>query len=406
MSQDALHVDFDTRNFGLEGLDPRLELLDRQRVEILPGKLDQRVARLGGEELFQVHGRESLTHGAAKSISADQVTSPVPSSMKAVVAPQPDGAEELALVDRPVPRPGPGSVLIKVAAAGVNRPDILQRRGLYPPPPGAPDILGLEIAGEVVEAGQGAEQLVGQKVCALVAGGGYAEYCAAPAGTCLRIPETLSAVEAAAIPETLFTVWVNLFERGFAADGDWVLVHGGTSGIGTMAIALGKLFNLKLIVTCGTDEKCARALELGADLAVNYRTQDFVEVARERTAGRGVNVVLDMVGGDYLPRNLAALADDGRHVSIAFQRGAKAEITIPDVMRRRLTLTGSTLRPRSVEFKTMVADEIAKTVWPYVEGGRLRPVIDGVFPLDQAAAAHARMEAGDHVGKIVLQIAK
>ncbi|MES2137114.1 MAG: NAD(P)H-quinone oxidoreductase [Pseudomonadota bacterium] len=326
--------------------------------------------------------------------------------MKAVVAPQPDGAEELALVDRPVPRPGPGSVLIKVAAAGVNRPDILQRRGLYPPPPGAPDILGLEIAGEVVEAGQGAEQLVGQKVCALVAGGGYAEYCAAPAGTCLRIPETLSAVEAAAIPETLFTVWVNLFERGFAADGDWVLVHGGTSGIGTMAIALGKLFNLKLIVTCGTDEKCARALELGADLAVNYRTQDFVEVARERTAGRGVNVVLDMVGGDYLPRNLAALADDGRHVSIAFQRGAKAEITIPDVMRRRLTLTGSTLRPRSVEFKTMVADEIAKTVWPYVEGGRLRPVIDGVFPLDQAAAAHARMEAGDHVGKIVLQIAK
>jgi putative PIG3 family NAD(P)H quinone oxidoreductase len=325
--------------------------------------------------------------------------------MKAVVAPQPDGAEELALVDRPVPRPGPGTVLVRVAAAGVNRPDILQRRGLYPPPPGAPDILGLEIAGEVVEAGQGAEPLVGQKVCALVTGGGYAEYCAAPAGTCLRVPEGLSLVEAAAIPETLFTVWVNVFERGFAADGDWVLVHGGASGIGTMAIALGRLFNLKTIVTCGTDAKCARALELGADVAVNYNSEDFVEISREATGGRGVNVVLDMIGGDYLPRNLAALADDGRHVSIAFQRGAKAEIAIPDVMRRRLTLTGSTLRPRSVEFKTMVADEIAKTVWPYVEGGRLRPVIDTVFPLSEAAAAHARMESGEHVGKIVLEVA-
>ncbi|HVM22763.1 MAG TPA: NAD(P)H-quinone oxidoreductase [Sphingomicrobium sp.] len=324
--------------------------------------------------------------------------------MKAVVAPQPDGAEELALVDRPVPRPGPDEVLIKVAAAGVNRPDILQRRGLYPALPGAPDILGLEVAGEVVEAGAGAEHVVGQKVCALVAGGGYAEYCAAPAGTCLRVPEGLSLVEAAAMPETLFTVWVNLFERGFAADGDWVLVHGGTSGIGTMAIALGRLFNLKLIVTCGSDEKCARALELGAEAAVNYRSEDFVEAAQRLTGGRGVDVVLDMVGGDYLPRNLAALADDGRHVSIAFQRGAKAEIAIPEVMRRRLTLTGSTLRPRSVEFKTMVADEIARTVWPYVEGGRLKPVIDRLFALDDAAAAHARMEAGEHVGKIVLKV--
>ena len=321
--------------------------------------------------------------------------------MKAVVGPQPDGAEELAVVERRVPRPGPDEVLIRVAAAGVNRPDILQRRGLYPPPPGAPDILGLEVAGTVVE---GPEELIGRDVCALVAGGGYAEYCAAPIGTCLFVPDGLSLVEAAAMPETLFTVWVNLFERGFAADGDWVLVHGGTSGIGTIAIALGKLFGLKTIVTCGSDEKCARALEIGAEAAVNYRTQDFVEIAQRLTGGKGVSVVLDMVGGDYVPRNLKALADDGRHVSIAFQRGAKAEIDIADVMRRRLTLTGSTLRPRSVEFKTMVADEIATTVWPYVGGGRLKPVIDGVYQLDRAADAHARMDSGEHVGKVVLQV--
>ena len=324
--------------------------------------------------------------------------------MMAVVAPQPDGAEELALVERPVPRPGPGEVLIEVAAAGVNRPDILQRRGLYPPPPGAPDILGLEVSGQVVDVGSGGESLLGQMVCALVAGGGYAEYCLAPVGTSLVVPSALSLIEAAAMPETLFTVWVNLFERGFAADGDWVLVHGGTSGIGTMAITLGTLFNLHVIVTCGSDEKCARAMELGAVHAVNYRTQDFVSAVRDLTEGRGVSVVLDMVGGDYVPRNLRALGEDGRHVSIAFQRGATAEIEIADVMRRRLTLTGSTLRPRPVEFKTMVANEIAHTVWPYVEGGRLKPVIDSVFPLAQAAEAHARMEAGEHVGKIVLEI--
>ncbi|HEX6071848.1 MAG TPA: NAD(P)H-quinone oxidoreductase [Sphingomicrobium sp.] len=324
--------------------------------------------------------------------------------MLAAVAPQPDGAEEIALVERPVPRAGPGEVLVKVAAAGVNRPDILQRRGLYPAPPGAPDILGLEIAGEVVETGEGAEELVGQKVCALVAGGGYAEYCVAPIGTCLLVPDSISLVEAGAMPETMFTVWVNLFERGFAADGDWVLVHGGTSGIGTMAIGLGRLFGLKVIVTCGTDEKCGKALELGAEAAINYRTQDFVEAAQRLTGGKGVSVVLDMIGGDYLPRNLQALAEDGRHVSIAFQRGAKSEIAISEVMRRRLMLTGSTLRPRSVEFKTMVADEIGRTVWPYVEGGRLKPVIDSTFPLNQAAEAHARMEAGEHVGKIVLEL--
>jgi putative PIG3 family NAD(P)H quinone oxidoreductase len=255
-----------------------------------------------------------------------------------------------------------------------------------------------------VEAGEGAAELIGQKLCALGAGGGYAEYCAAPIGTCLPVPDALTPVEAAAMPETLFTVWVNLFERGFAADGDWVLVHGGTSGIGTMAIALGKLFGLHVIVTCGTDAKCASAQELGAAAAVNYRTQDFVEEARRLTGGNGVAVVLDMVGGDYLPRNIAALADDGRHVSIAFQRGPKAEIAIPDIMRRRLTLTGSTLRPRSVEFKTMVADEIARTVWPYAEGGKLKPVIDSSFALSDAAKAHARMESGEHVGKIVLEV--
>ncbi|MFP5329073.1 MAG: NAD(P)H-quinone oxidoreductase [Alphaproteobacteria bacterium] len=326
--------------------------------------------------------------------------------MKAVVAPQPDGAEELALLDRSVPRPGREEVLVRVMAAGVNRPDILQRRGLYPPPPGAPDILGLEIAGEVVEAGEGAGHLLGRTVCALVAGGGYAEYCVAPAGTCLMVPDSLSPVEAAAIPETLFTVWSNLFERGFAGEGDTALVHGGTSGIGTMAIALGKLFGIRILVTCGTDEKCAAATGLGADAAINYRTQDFVEEVKRLTEGRGVDVVLDMVGGDYLPRNLACLAEDGRHVSIAFQRGARAEVLIPDIMRRRLILTGSTLRPRSVEFKTMVADEVARTVWPYVEGGRLKPVIDSTFPLTDAAGAHERMEEGAHVGKIVIEVAR
>jgi putative PIG3 family NAD(P)H quinone oxidoreductase len=321
--------------------------------------------------------------------------------MNAIVA-SADGGE-MALVERPVPRPGPGEVLIEVAAAGVNRPDILQRRGMYPPPPGAPDILGLEVAGEVIE---GPDELVGRNVCALVAGGGYAEYCVAPAGTCLFVPEVLSLAEAAAMPETLFTVWVNLFERGFAADGDWVLVHGGTSGIGTMAIALGRLFGLHMIVTCGTDSKCTRALELGAAAAINYREQDFVEEVHRITGRAGVNVVIDMVGGDYVPRNIACLTKEGRHVSIAVQRGGTAEVPIFTIMRRRLTLTGSTLRPRSIEFKTMVADEIAKAVWPYVEGGRLKPVIDSTYPLADAAAAHARMESGEHVGKIVLEVGR
>ena len=330
------------------------------------------------------------------------MTDIIPDIMRVVEIASPGGPDQLKVASRPTPRPGKGEVLLKVAAAGVNRPDVLQRMGLYPPPPGVTDIPGLEISGTVVAAGQGATHLIGTKVCALVAGGGYADYCVAPAGTCLPVPEVLRMSEAAALPEALFTVWVNLFERGFAADGDWVLVHGGTSGIGTMAITLGKLFGLKLIVTCGTDEKCAAAIELGASHAINYQTTDFVDAVQRWTEGNGVAVVLDMVGGDYVPKNLACLADDGRHVSIAFQRGPMAEITIPDIMRRRLTLTGSTLRPRDLAFKTMVRDEIAQTVWPYVEGNRLKPVMDQSFPLEAAAAAHSRMEAGDHVGKIVL----
>ena len=328
----------------------------------------------------------------------------IPSKMQAIVASAPGGPEVLTSVERPVPKPGRDEVLVKVAAAGVNRPDILQRRGAYPPPPGASDILGLEIAGTAVAAGEGAEGLIGRKVCALVTGGGYAEYCVASAGTCLIVPEVLRLTEAAAMPETLFTVWVNLFERGFASDGDTVLVHGGTSGIGTMAILLGKLFGLEVIVTCGSDAKCARAMEIGAAHAINYRTMDFASEVRRLTNDKGAAVILDMVGGDYVARNLSCMADDGRHLSIATQRGISAEIPIVDVMRRRLTLTGSTLRPRSIEFKTMVADELARTVWPYVEGGRLKPVVDSVFPLADAAAAHAHMEKGGHVGKIVLQI--
>ncbi len=326
-----------------------------------------------------------------------------PESMIAIDPDAPGGPEVLQPVSRPVPHAGRDEVLIKVAAAGVNRPDVLQRRGMYAPPPGTPSIPGLEVAGEIVAVGEGVDPgLIGHRVCALVAGGGYAEYCAAPVGQCLPVPDALSMIEAAAIPETLFTVWTNLFERAYAVEGETVLVHGGTSGIGTMAIALGKLFGLTVIVTCGSEEKCARALELGADHAINYATRDFVEDVRSLTGGAGVQVVLDMVGGDYLPRNIQCLAEDGRHVTIAVQRGVSAEINVAAVMMKRLTLTGSTLRPRPVSFKAAVAEEIRRVVWPYVESGALKPVIDMTYPLADAAAAHARMEAGDHVGKIVL----
>ena len=329
----------------------------------------------------------------------------IPATMQAIDPEAHGGPEVLRLVERPVPHPQAGEVLIRVAAAGVNRPDVLQRKGGYPPPPGAPSILGLEVAGTIVAVGEGVEDtMLGQPVCALIAGGGYAHYAVAPAGQCLPVPDGLEMTEAAAIPETLFTVWTNLFERAFATEGDSVLVHGGTSGIGTMAIALGQLFGMTIIVTAGSDAKCARALELGAAHAINYQTQDFVERVKAITEGKGVTAVIDMVGGDYVPRNLQCLADDGRHVSIAVQGGPTATIPIFEIMRRRLTLTGSTLRPRDTAFKTLVADEIARTVWPHVEAGRLRPVIDQVFPLAEAAAAHARMEEGDHVGKIVLTV--
>lgn len=329
----------------------------------------------------------------------------IPDVMHAIDPDQPGEPEVLRLVERPVPHPGPGEVLIRVAAAGVNRPDILQRKGGYPPPPGAPTILGLEVAGEIVAAGEGVgPELLGQPVCALLAGGGYAQYAVAPHGQCLPVPDTLTMVEAAAIPETLFTVWTNLFERAYATEGDTVLVHGGTSGIGTMAVALGQLFGLTVIVTAGSDEKCAQATQLGAAHAINYGTEDFVARIKELTGGRGVAAVLDMVGGDYVPRNLQCLADDGRHVSIAVQGGAVATVPIFEIMRRRLTLTGSTLRPRDAAWKSLVADELHRTVWPHVEAGRLKPVIDQVYPLSEAGAAHARMEAGDHVGKIVLEV--
>lgn len=325
--------------------------------------------------------------------------------MRAIVIAAPGGPEQLREDRCPIPQPGAGEVLIRVAAAGVNRPDVLQRMGLYPPPPGASPLPGLEVAGEVVATGEGvAREMLGQKMCALIAGGGYAEYAVAPAAACLPVPPALSMAEAAAMPETLFTVWTNLFERAFAVDGDRVLIHGGTSGIGTMAIALCRLFGISAIVTCGSQAKCDAALELGAAHAIDYSRQDFVAEVLRITDGEGVAAVLDMVGGDYVPRNLQCLAEEGRHVSIAFQRGPTAQINIMDIMRRRLTLTGSTLRARSTGFKGLVADELARTVWPHVAEGRLRPEIDTVFPLANAAEAHRRMESGAHIGKIVLEI--
>ena len=329
----------------------------------------------------------------------------LPERMTAVAISAPGGPEVLVAEERPVPQPGPGEILIRVAAAGVNRPDVLQRMGFYPPPPGASDVPGLEVAGVVAAVGPGGDlEMLGQSVCALVAGGGYAEYCLAPVGSCLPVPKGFSMAEAAALPETVFTVWHNLFERGWVKDGETALVHGGTSGIGTTAIGLCKLFDVRVIVTCGSAEKCDAARALGADLAIDYSSEDFVEAVKAFTGGAGVNVVLDMVGGDYLPRNLECLADDGRHVSIAFQRGAKAEVDITQVMRRRLTLTGSTLRARDNDFKAALADEIHRTLWPQLAEGAWKPAMDQSFALADADAAHARMQAGEHVGKIVLTV--
>lgn len=329
----------------------------------------------------------------------------IPATMTAIGWDAPGGPEVLRPETLPVPAPGPGQVLVKVAFAGVNRPDVIQRQGFYPPPPDASPLPGLEISGQVVAMGEGVTwPFTGTMVCALVAGGGYAEYCIAEAAQCLQVPTGLSMAEAAAIPETLFTVWHNVFERGMAAPDETILVHGGTSGIGSMAVLLGKLFGVTVIVTAGGPEKCAQALQIGAAHAIDYKASDFVEEVKRLTEGRGVDMVLDMVAGDYVARNLKCLADDGRHVTIAVQGGLKAEINMAEVMRRRLTLTGSTLRPRSKAFKAALAAEIRDTVWPLVAAGELRPIMDQTFPLTEAAAAHARMEQGSHIGKIVLAI--
>lgn len=306
----------------------------------------------------------------------------------------------------PMPVPAAGQVLIRVAYAGVNRPDVIQRQGFYPAPPGASPIPGLEIAGTIVGIGGEVEpELLNRRVCALVAGGGYAEYCLAEAGQCLAVPDTMPLRDAAAIPETLFTVWHNVFERGLAREGETLLVHGGTSGIGTMAIMLGKQFGLQVIATAGSAAKCAAARKLGADLVVNYREADFVAEVARHTEGRGADVVLDMVSGSYVARNLECLAEDGRHVTIAVLGGVKAELNMATIMRKRLTLTGSTLRPRSNGFKALLADEIRRNAWPLFADGTIAPVMDRTYPLAEAGAAHTRMEEGEHIGKIVLEVA-
>ena len=324
--------------------------------------------------------------------------------MRAVIAPNPGGPEVLTLVERPTPTPGPGEILIKVAAAGVNRPDVLQRLGGYHPPPGASDVLGLEVAGEIVALGEGvAMHIVGDEVTALIPGGGYAEYAIAHESNALPIPLGMRKVEAAAIPETFFTVWTNVFDRGALKRGEWLLVHGGASGIGTTAIMLAKAFGAKVIATVGADDKAAACKKLGADVVVNYRTQDFVAATREAT-GDGANVILDMVGGDYVARNYAAAAMDARIVQIAFLRGPTAQVDLRPLMTKRLVHTGSTLRPRSVAEKAEIAESLREKVWPLLEVGRCRPIINSTFPLGEADKAHARMEGSTHCGKIVLTI--
>jgi NADPH:quinone reductase len=322
--------------------------------------------------------------------------------MTAIEITNPGGPEVLRPVERPIPEPGRDEVLIRVEAAGVNRPDIMQRQGKYPPPPGASDIPGLEVAGTVVRrAGRWDE---GARVCALVAGGGYAEFCAAPLPQVLPVPSGMDAEQASAIPETYFTVWTNLFERGGLRRGDRVLIQGGTSGIGTTAIQLARAFGATVYATAGSDEKCAAAVRLGAAAAFNYRTEDFVERVAHETGGRGVDLVLDIVGGDYLPRNLRCLATEGRLVQIGLQGGAKAEIDLRRVLHKRLTVTGSTLRPRTPEEKGLIARQLEERVWPLLAAGKVRPQVDRTFPLREASAAHRALEAGEVIGKIVLTV--
>jgi NADPH2:quinone reductase len=327
----------------------------------------------------------------------------LPKTMTVIEAREPGAPEVLVPAPRPVPEPGPGELLIEVAAAGINRPDVLQRQGLYPPPKGASDLLGLEVAGKVVALGEGASRYQpGDLVCALVNGGGYAEFAAAPEGSTLPVPQGLSLAEAAALPETVFTVWHNVFERGGLEPGEWLLVHGGSSGIGTTAIQMATALGAKVMVTVGNDEKARACEALGAARAVNYREEDFVEAVREATGGNCANVILDMVGGDYVERDLRAAALEGHIVQIAFLKGSKVELDLMRLMMRRLTLTGSTLRAQSPEAKTRMAKAIEQRVWPLIAAGKVKPVVDSTFDLAQASEAHRRIDDPDHVGKIVL----
>jgi putative PIG3 family NAD(P)H quinone oxidoreductase len=331
------------------------------------------------------------------------MTVPLPDKMISIEISEPGGPEVLKPARRPLPSAGAEEVLVRVAAAGVNRPDVMQRKGMYPPPPGAPDTPGLEIAGEVVAVGNGVSSPgIGEPVCALVAGGGYAEYCLAPAALCLPWPGGMNAVSAAALPETFFTVWTNVFDRGGLRSGDRFLVHGGSSGIGTTAIQLAKAFGATVYATAGTAEKCSACEKLGADAAINYREEDFVERIESLTEGKGVDLILDMVAGDYLPRNLKCLAMEGRVVQIALQHGPKVEMNLLPVMLKRLTITGSTLRPRSVAQKAEIAASLKAKVWPLLSKGTVKPVIHATFPLEKAAEAQALMESSRHIGKILL----
>jgi putative PIG3 family NAD(P)H quinone oxidoreductase len=334
----------------------------------------------------------------------------LPENMTAIEIAEFGPPEGLRPAQRPLPQPGQGEVLIKVAAAGVNRPDVMQRTGNYPPPPGAPDIPGLEVAGEVAQTGPGVDsQSLGDRVCALVAGGGYAEYCLAPAALCLPVPNNLSMAEAAGLPETFFTVWTNVFQRGRLRGGESILIHGGSSGIGTTAIQLAKAFGARVFATAGNGDKCQACEKLGAERAINYQEENFADVIAEATAGGenggGVDVILDMVGGDYFNPNIASLAMEGRLVQIATLRGPKVpDFNILPIMMKRLTVTGSTLRPRTVAQKAVIADELRGQVWPLLQTGAVVPVMDQTFPLADAAAAHTRMESGEHIGKIVLTV--
>jgi len=328
----------------------------------------------------------------------------IPQSMNYIQIEKHGDPGVLKLHSMPVPEPGPGEVLIKVAAAGVNRPDVMQRKGLYPPPPGATDVPGLEVSGTVVSVGQNVSKPpINSEVCALVTCGGYAEYCLATASICLPVPEKISLVNAAGIPETFFTVWTNVFKRGRLKAGESLLVHGGSSGIGTTAIQLGKAFGATVYTTAGTSDKCEFCNNLGADAAINYREQDFSEEIKRLTEGKGVNVILDMVGGPYFPKNIRLLADEGRLVQIALMQGSKAEVDFRSLLLKRVTLTGSTLRPRSVEEKTKIAQALQKNVWPLLESGAIRPIIHETFPLKQASEAHRLMESSAHIGKILLK---